>query len=146
MRITLIKGQVETVICDGAMRGVDKSAGPAGLSYRGARQRQVQPLIRSANAAIYYRGNGADQFSFGVSRLFSTLELGHAWLLEHRARLPVNDDPAGAPLLCEMVQGGQLFRLEQPDLIITEAHFLGVTCFISYDLIGTNLTTSQPGA
>jgi hypothetical protein len=34
-----------------------------------------------------------------------------------------------------------MFRLEQPDLTITEARFVGVTLFIGYDLIGTNLTT-----
>jgi hypothetical protein len=66
MIITLIKNNVELILCDGAVRGVDKSAGPRGLTYTGQEQRQVAQFLRAKTARVFPRGNGLDGTRGGI--------------------------------------------------------------------------------
>ena len=72
-----------TNLCDGPVRGLEVSGGPADLSVSGRTLTQPVNPIRATAATIYGRGNLVTTVSFRVTRLFSTGEAADVWAALH---------------------------------------------------------------
>ncbi len=135
MVITLIKGNVELILCHGAARGVDKSAGPQETVITGSEQRQIVQRFRSRTARVYPRGNAVDGYRFGVTRECASAEAAYEWAHLHRLNLPKNDDTQN-PLFVEFRHGNTVTKLENADVIIAEMRPRGLIVTVQYDIAG----------
>ena len=145
MIITLVKNNVELILCDGATREVGKSAGPRGMVYTGQEERQVAKFLGAVNARAFPRGNGLDQFTFGVTRLFASVDYAFAWMFAHRLALP-RDTSSDDPLTLELFAAGQTWRLLHPDVQIRSMKAIGLSVEVDYDIAGGPLVDSTVGA
>lgn len=145
MIITLIKNNVELILCDGALRGVNKSAGPRGFTYTGQEQRQVAQFFRAKTARVFPRGNGLDEFRFSVLRECASTDEAALWLLTHRMALPKNDDPDTTPLTVEFWQGDAKVMLQNADVQLIGGRPVGLTLELEYDIVGGPLISQVVG-
>lgn len=109
-------------LCHGATRTQDQAAGPSSLRISSARQSQLAPRLRAAQARMLPRGNRAESVSFGVAVRCASVSAATAFI----AGLPAAVPASGALSLGAVAYGTAScdFTAEQS----------GATVLISYNL------------
>lgn len=77
-------------LCHGATRTQDQFAGPSGLRISSARQAQLAPRIRAAQARLFPRGNRAENVSFSVAVRCASVSAATALIAGLPAAIPAS--------------------------------------------------------
>ena len=124
------------VLCDGATRAQDKSAGPIDLRTGGKPLTAVVPLLRAVKPSTFDRGNRSCDVRFGIARLCATVAAADSWKLLHMAAIA-----ARGQLYLELDTGAKV-RLEDALLDDVQASSVGCTVFVDYKFTGGRLVTA----
>lgn len=129
---------VETVLCDGPGRGVDRNVGPLdGLSIDD--QVSVQPIeiMRAAQSKFINRGNQRTSLTFRVARECRDIVAAHAWQVSFHAGCVRN----GTIRLTETNTNGQnqVVQIENAVIVSIKTSPLGVSRLIEFNIVGGRL-------
>lgn len=75
----------ETILCDGAAKGLNLWVGPDSLSIDGQIEAQVQPFLRAASVKVWNRRNQRISVSFRCRRDCGTIEAAEAFIIQFYA-------------------------------------------------------------
>jgi hypothetical protein len=130
---------VETVLCDGPGRGVDRNCGPLdGLSIDDQVNVQPAEFIRATESKYFNRGNQHTGMSFRVARECQSMVAAHAWQVGFHAGCVRN----GTIRLIEQDANGvtQLVRIENAVITAIKTTPMGVTRIVEFNIVGGKLT------
>jgi hypothetical protein len=75
----------ETILCDGAAKGLNLWVGPDSLSIDGQVDAQVQPFLRAESVKVWNRKNHRISVSFKCRRDCGTVEAAEAFIIQFYA-------------------------------------------------------------
>jgi hypothetical protein len=130
---------VETVLCDGPGRGVDRNTGPLdGLAIDDQVNVQPAEFIRAAEGKFFNRGNQRTSLTFRVARECRDIVAAHAWQVGFHAGCVRN----GTVRLTETDTNGltQVVRIENAVITAIKTTPMGVTRIIEFNIVGGKLT------
>lgn len=81
----------ESVLCDGASRAVDASAGPADFACPARFLVEAQQFFRGTSTKNRLRDNGRSDIRFTVTRRCTSQEAALLWLVDHLATVTAKD-------------------------------------------------------
>ena len=126
-----------TTICTDESLAIGRN-GPLGMSFNGSPIVDVADFFRAALTTVYGRGDGPEEFSFGVWARFSTEAQALNFSMLHRTVIPVQAD-------LTVMDTARTVALVMANAVrrITIAQVVGVAVFVQYTFIGAGFTSED---
>lgn len=111
-----------------------------GLRYSAPRQLQISPVFR-APPKVFDRGAGLARINFSVTRQHASASAALEFIRDHPLAIA---EKVGEAVEFSLVLQGQQFAgyLDQAHVEVTDASFQGVSTTHSYQIVGTEMSTT----